>query len=516
MFCPQCGEKNADDARFCGACGASLRRAAAPAAPVRSAASAPAPVVRKGRLPLVVALASLVAMAAAGVAAWLVFFAPFDIDERNFPDAALRAAVAETYDADHDGKLSREEGRAVTEISLSGAAELAGLGRAFPNVSALTVTGGALTRLDVGDLPALTSLDVADEPLAAVDVSQNPSLASLRVPDQTEVAGLEATGLTEVWVIDKVEETNGYYVTTYSVERDESGRVTARETSSDDGPSERWTYSYDEAGRCVAGEGEHLTDEGDRTLQSVTYSYDDAGRLASAVEAQGPNDYAHTYSYDDEGRLVEDNVQTHGGMSGRTLYSYDDAGRLVGETMQYDDQPSTSVSYAYDDAGRCLSETSLFPSYFEEGEADASVLSYTLDGVGNVTRVEFSMDGYDLGDTYRPVEFAYDERGRRTGATCAFGTSQRSATLSFDERGLVTQAQEVLGSGAETTFTPTYTRYFVGEGEAGPDAGIEIGLPVAPIVRGQHETLVGIAAVPRVVPDLAPYAAPGESMILLW
>ena len=91
MFCPQCGEKNADDARFCGACGASLRRAAAPAAPVRSAASAPAPVVRKGRLPLVVALASLVAMAAAGVVAWLVFFAPFDIDERNFPDAALRA-----------------------------------------------------------------------------------------------------------------------------------------------------------------------------------------------------------------------------------------------------------------------------------------------------------------------------------------------------------------------------------------------------------------------------------------
>lgn len=513
MFCPQCGEKNPDDARFCGSCGATLRRGAAPA---QTATPAPAPAARRGRPLLVVALASLVAMVAAGVAVWFIFFAPFDIDERNFPDAALRAAVAETYDADHDGKLSREEGRAVTEISLSGAAALSGLGRAFPNVSSLTVTGGSLSQLDVRDLPALSALDVAGEPLTELDVSGNPELSSLRTPDGTEVTGLEATGLTEAWVIAEVEETNGYYVTTYSVERDESGRVTARETSSDDGPSERWSYAYDEAGRCVSGEGEHVTDAGDRTSQSVTYSYDEAGRLAAAVEADGPNRYAHEYLYDAEGRLVEDGSQAQGGMRGRTLYSYDEAGRLVGETMQYDDQPSTSVSYAYDDAGRCTSETSLYPSYFEEGEADASTYSYTLDGAGNVVRVEFSMEGYDLGDTYRPVEFTYDEQGRRTGATCVSGSSQRTATLSFDERGLVTQAQEVVGSGPATTFTPAYTRYFVSEGEVGPDRGIELYLPVAPIARGQHETLVGVAAVPRVEPDPAPYAAPGESMILLW
>jgi uncharacterized membrane protein YvbJ len=32
MFCPQCGEKNPDGAKFCGSCGATLTAAAAPAA----------------------------------------------------------------------------------------------------------------------------------------------------------------------------------------------------------------------------------------------------------------------------------------------------------------------------------------------------------------------------------------------------------------------------------------------------------------------------------------------------
>lgn len=147
MFCPKCGAQIPDDARFCGSCGAQLRavEAVAPPRPAR-------PARRRRVAPLAIALGVLVVVAATGAVAWFSLFAPYDIDEKNFPDPALRAAVAATYDSDGDGRLSREEGRAVTSMNLSGCAQLSGLGRFFPNVTSLTVTGGSLTALDTSDL----------------------------------------------------------------------------------------------------------------------------------------------------------------------------------------------------------------------------------------------------------------------------------------------------------------------------------------------------------------------------
>ena len=150
MFCPRCGEKNPDGAKFCAACGAPFARPAAGSSP----ASTPAPARRAPVTAIVAAVAAVLVAGGAAFGVWLAFFSPWPIDEGNFPDPALRAAVATTADTDHDGQLSRDEGRAVTSLSVEGATSLEGLGRHFPNLAQITVTGSALTSLDVSDLPA--------------------------------------------------------------------------------------------------------------------------------------------------------------------------------------------------------------------------------------------------------------------------------------------------------------------------------------------------------------------------
>ena len=68
MFCPQCGEKNPDDSKFCSKCGAALVIAEAPAA-----APAPAP-TRAAERTSGMAIAALVI----GIAGF-VFFGPLSI-----------------------------------------------------------------------------------------------------------------------------------------------------------------------------------------------------------------------------------------------------------------------------------------------------------------------------------------------------------------------------------------------------------------------------------------------------
>jgi len=66
MFCPQCGEKNPDDSKFCSKCGEALTAAAAaPAAP----APAPAPRAAAGEKTSGMAIAALVT----GIAGFIFF-----------------------------------------------------------------------------------------------------------------------------------------------------------------------------------------------------------------------------------------------------------------------------------------------------------------------------------------------------------------------------------------------------------------------------------------------------------
>lgn len=518
MFCSKCGTKLPDGSKFCAACGARLgAREVGPAAPAQQVAAAPAPgpmpKARPRGLPVLVGLATVAVAAVGGALAWLAFFSPFEIDEKTFPDAVLRAVVANELDVDHDGKLSRDEGRAVTDLALSGAVELAGLGRTFPNLASLTVTGGSLARLDVGDLGELSSLDVAAEPLDALDVSRNGKLKALRVRDEAQVTGIESTGLQEAWTLEAVEETNGHYTTTYVARRDEAGRVVSHEMTSSDGAMQRLAYTYDEQGRRASKDDLFSLASwqgGGSSQTTVSYSYDDLGRLASAEQ---DNNYAEYYAYDDAGRLVEKGVGGVGDVTTTYAYAYDDAGRLVSERMAYKDQRGVVTTFVYDEQGRCVRKETA--EEHSDGDGYWEVTTYELDAEGRCVRA-----GYDASwgnDSAYPVEYAYDEAGRMATASVEFSGRTETAAISYDERGNIARigVTSETGAGSETTYTPRYARRFVEKGTVA-DAGLVMACPIAPLVAAQHMSLVSVWATPSVTPNPVPYAGAGESLVFLY
>lgn len=501
MFCPRCGEKNPDGAKFCAACGAPFARPAAGPVP----ASAPAPARRAPVAAIVAAVVAVLVVGSAAFGVWLAFFSPWPIDEKNFPDPALRAAVAATADTNHDGQLSRDEGRAVTSLSVEGAASLAGLGRYFPNLTQLTVTGSALTSLDVSDLPALTGLDAATEPLAALDVSANAALGALRVPDSTQVSGLESTKLHESWVPASVEERyDTGYATTYAVERDAQGRVTARSAGDGDNGT-RWEYTYDEQGHLVE-EQESTSAYGHDYSTTTTFAYDANGRLAEQESYDGM--YAYYYTYDDAGRLVAMSMGGVDDPTSRTTYAYDDAGRLTSRLYTYKSDRGMFITFTYDDAGNLV----------QAEETDQTLgriyqtTTYERDAAGNLTRVSAT----NFYDDPAPVSFAYDDANRLTSASATLSGTTYTATATYDERGNLAQVVEQVDGGRTTTYAATYTRFFVAEGGREPDSGITFGIEDVPLVGAQRTSLVNVWATPAVVPNPEPNALPGDSMILLF
>ena len=301
MFCPSCGEKNPDGAKFCAKCGASLAPAAgSTAAPAQQAAPAAAPTPCR-HVPIVAIIVAVVAvLGAIGAGVWFAFFSPWPIDENSFPDPALRAVVAATADTDHNGELSRDEGRALTTLSVEGATSIEGLGGYFPNLAQLTVTGGTLTSLDVSDLPALASLDAASEAAAlarrlgqprarraaraGLDAGHGPR----RHHAPRELGRRERGGALRHGLRDHL----------LRRARRSGPGVTGRRVT--DGEEESWwSYDYDDQGRLASETESMAYDDGDESV--TTYGYDDAGNLTSVESYDGV--FAYYYAYDDQGRL---------------------------------------------------------------------------------------------------------------------------------------------------------------------------------------------------------------------
>lgn len=149
------------------------------------------------------ALAAALALALAGCS-----LSP-SVTLQDIDDEGFRAYLADTYDANADGRLDTDECAAVTSISFGEEypVETLDVRDAFPALESIDVTCptlvsaslssstviavdlsgcGALTSLDVS-APALANLDVTGTPLSAVDLSGSRDIAEVRVEPSTSV-----------------------------------------------------------------------------------------------------------------------------------------------------------------------------------------------------------------------------------------------------------------------------------------------------------------------------------------
>lgn len=568
MFCSQCGARVPDGSKFCPACGSPTGVAGAAgvtgtvggatgvsAAPTgaQSGASAhvgsptgPAPTqagihaaptqvgahvapapgrdaaayvahrrVGAPKLPLV-AGAGVAALVVVGVLVWNLFLSPYAIDEKNFPDAAVRNVVISQLDTDRDGKLSRSEAAAVTSLTVNGATSVSGLGRFLPNLEALELQGTSTTSVDVSDLGRLTTLkltgtglasvdtskngrlqtlDVSGSPVTALDLSHNgelvslqaagsaltaidvsgtPKLQTLNVDPSVQVSGLEATGLREVALVSKVDSTDSYdgkVSQSIEIGYNSDGTVSSRKvfnrgySSGNLGRQTAETFAYDQ-GRLVSSQ-----EDASRGIVNHTYEYDGEGRISAD---NGDDGSYHKYTYDDAGRLVqldERNVYSGSSSTSSTAYAYDDAGHLVKEASTYSyGGEATTYAFGYDEQGRVTS--------YEIPYGDGNIrVSLTYDDAG---RVATGTTAYPNSSGANPLQtFSYDDAGRLIKVRDSYNASTTDYTdydLSYDDAGRLVKVRESYASGGaakeSTAWDLIYEgRAFVAKDAADPTAG---------------------------------------------
>lgn len=237
------------------------------------------------------------------------------------------------------------------------------------------------------------------------------------------------------------------------------------------------TYTYDEAGNKLT-----QTDTAGRTTR---WTYDPLGRIVSRTLPMGQQE---TFTYDPNGNLL-----SHTDFNGRTTaYQYDTNDRRIRtdyangkiESFIYDlvgnrtqivvSEPGSAIetyTYTYDQRNRLIQET----------QPDGTVLSYRYDAAGNrdrltivrpdttETTMEYLYDGLNrlqgVTNGTGTTSYTYDGVGNRTRVNYPNGTSERYA---YDNLNRVIQKETYDGAGALTqsyayTLDPTGRRTRVDE-----------------------------------------------------
>lgn len=514
MFCPKCGANLPDGAAFCGSCGAKLGGTQAAQTSQAAQAAETAPVAAKSRKPLVIGIAAAAVVIAAALVAYFMFFAPYSLDERTFPDASVRTALAAQADTDFDGKISRDEAKALTSLNLSssGVASLDGLDK-FPNLAKLDLSAtSTLRQADFSKVPALTELNIAGSALPTVDismlanlqtlkaggagitdldVSNNTQLTALCVDDAVAVTGVEETGVRAQYLLTGAHE--DYAALAYDM-NGAGGNIsyTELEFNYDDTDLTSWvsrsTAEYDnstytngkrytyEDGRIVKAEVTQTSytsvnevDYDEKGLVSEVYNRYDSGSSSSSSWQE--------FSFDDAGKLVSYTRGSNGSTPTDTLYSYNDANQLTQMEIQYSSSTSR-YNFEYDGIGRVTRAKADYQEFeFEYNDSDQLTTK----------RLWWISDGERAGDP-TVVTFEYDAEGRLSAATRSRGDSSytytATASVSYDETGnmsKVVRHSHSESSGNTYDFdgetTLAYIRVFTAKDAADVEQPVVVGDP---------------------------------------
>lgn len=501
MFCRSCGAPLVDDALFCPICGAPVApdqvatlqqlQPAAPAPQQYVPAQQPAR-HKRSKKPLI-ALAAVLAVAA-GIGGGALFYftqvATTPIDEKTFPDSGMRALVSTRYDTNGDGRISRDEAKAVTSVELDGVASTQGLGKAFPHVVNVESGGDKLVNLDLsgcGDLKTIdldsasnvtaVNLDGCDnieklnlknaEGLKSVDLSGKKKLATLALPQDTKVGGIKDTQLEELWLPVYYEGTDedGVHGSTYEIERDENGYVTGCVSSLKQGGGMSYAVEHDESHR-ISEIAELLSGEYE---DENMLTYDSDGNLTriDCDAAIGDASTSTAFTYDSDGNLVNKTTNAGYGESAST-YVYE-GGNLVSDTETGPGNPRTVVySYGYDN-GRVRSFTTDCQGD-TVGTRWTLTLNYEYDKDGNISRISpvaYDTHGNDYGSlsSFSTVDYSYSD-GKLDRID---STRDGHAEFYYDEHGNLTAVDEYADgdSDDESEFEHEveYQRYFCNKSE---------------------------------------------------
>lgn len=438
MFCRSCGTPLVDDALFCPVCGA-------PVAPDQVAATqqpqpaAPAPQQyvpvqqparrKRSKKPLI-ALATVLAVAA-GVGGGALFYftqiATTPIDEKTFPDSGMRALVSTKYDTNGDGRISRDEAKAVTSVELDGITSTQGLGKVFPNVTSVENGGDKLVNLDLsgcGDLKTVelnsannvtvVNLDGCDdiekldlknaENLKSIDLSGKKKLTTLALPQDTKITGIKDTQLDELWLPMSYEGTDksDTYGDIYEIERDENGYVTGFTSAVKQGGGVSYSVEHDESHRI--SEIEEDLAGGYENVNTFTYDADGNVTRIDCDADMSDSSSTTTFTYDADGNLIDKTTHAGYGESAST-YVYQD-GNMVTDTVGT--RWTITAGYEYDKDGN-ISRISPV-AYDSHGNDYGSLNSYAAVDYsysdGKLDRIDSERGGY--------AEFYYDDHGNLT------------------------------------------------------------------------------------------------------
>ena len=494
MFCRSCGMPLVDDALFCPVCGAPV----APDQVTSTQQPQPAtqqyvPVRRKRSKKPLIALAAVLVVAA-GIGGGALFYftqiATTPIDEKTFPDSGMRALVSTKYDTNGDGRISRDEAKAVTSVELDGITSTQGLGKVFPNVTSVEYGGDKLVNLDLsgcGDLKTVelnsasnvtvVNLDGCDNiekldlsnaaELKSVDLSGKKKLATLALPQDTKVSGIKDTQLDELWLPVSYEGTDedGVHGSTYEIERDENGYVTGYTSSLKQGGGMSYAVEHDEAHR-ISEIAELLSGEYE---EENMFTYDSDGNLTriDCDAAIGDASTSTVFTYDSDGNLVNKTTNAGYGKSA-SMYVYE-GGNLVSDTETGLGNPRTVVySYGYD-SGRVTSFTTDCQGD-TVGTRWTLTLSYEYDEDGNVSRISpvaYDTHGNDYGSlsSFSTVDYSYSD-GKLDRID---STRDGHAEFYYDEHGNLTAVDEYADGDSDDEFEfehdVEYQRYFCNKSE---------------------------------------------------
>ena len=497
MFCPKCGNDIPEGDKFCNKCGSKIKAPegqgfnaeagdVSPDIPAESAS--PEPIAEqlvkanetamkpKGNKPVVIGIVAVIAAVAVGFGVYQACFAPYNIDSKTFPDAAVRTAMLMQVDTDHDGKVSREEADATTLLTIidSNVSDFTGVDKlknletltiaysngfgeldlaSFPSVKRIYASGSSITSVKNARSSKVEIFDATDTPIQEADFSgcetlkelylstdnynedtlssvnlsgcksleafsaaSRLSLVSVDVSDCENLSNLDLRYSTAVVGLDKTNLEARYYVHSWT-------------------ESDSTSYSGFTLTTCKRDEQGRLIEVGDDK-----FTYDDAGRIASRKSGSSRYSSETKYAYDEKGLLKS--------INGKDIKAeYDEQGRVVSD--------SDGNQYSYDDSGHVVK--------ISFNSSDMADNTFTYSDSGLLTQANFAANrfaNFKDGNVYA-CTFDYDDAGRCTQMVVnnPDNSGQAVFTFAYDDKGNIVSAENTDSWGSSTSTISTANEY---------------------------------------------------------